>query len=162
MTLMRWDPFLDLYDLQRDFARILTRGASEWVPGESTTMETPSTDVFTRSDDLVVRAELPGLSHEDVDVSVEGRTLVVKGERRREHDETKRDYQRREIRYGRFERHVALPEGVDVDRIRATLDAGVLEVTVPRAAELAGAKKVPVETKAERKAILGKGKKEAA
>lgn len=156
--LIRWDPFLDLYDLQRDVSRLLSRTFRD-VPREwLDEVRMPATDVFTRGEDLIVRAELPGISEHDVDVSVEGHTLIVKGERREEHEVEEKDYQRREIHYGRFERRVPLPEEVDVDKIHARLEDGVLEVAVPKAAQVSGIKKVPIE-KGTGKRALGRGRK---
>lgn len=164
MTLLRWDPFMDLYDLQRDMGRIFSRafGESPRLVSGTPTRLMPAVDVYASGKDLVIRAEMPGLTEKDVDIQVEGNMLTVRGERHEEHEVAEADYRTREISYGTFERTVQLPEGIDVDKIRATLDKGVLEVTVPRAAELAGARKIPVEAGATRKAILGKAKREAA
>lgn len=165
-SLVRLDPFRDLFDLERDMSRFLSRtfgdtARSSLVPMASVDVTMPAVDVLTRDDDLVVRAELPGLTDKDVDITLDGRTLIVRGERSEEHETTETTYHSREIRYGRFERHVPLPEGIDVDKIHASLTDGVLEVVVPHAAELTGAKRIPIDVGGRRKALISKAKKAA-
>lgn len=163
-SLVRLDPFRDLFDLERDMSRFLSRSFGDltrrFEPMTSLSMPLPAVDVLTRGDDLVVRAELPGLTDKDVDITLDGRTLIVRGERREEHEERETTYHSREITYGSFERHVPLPEGIDADKIRASLTDGVLEVVVPHAAELTGAKRIPIEV-GKRKALISKAKKAA-
>ena len=111
-------------------------------------MFTPTTDVFDRKGDLVVRVELPGLDVvDDVKVSVEEGMLVITGERR-QREETREDaYYRMETSYGTFTRRIPLPEGIDDETIAAEYKHGVLEVVVPKAAaqvEAPKAKEIPV------------------
>lgn len=162
-SLVRLDPFRDLFDLERDMSRLFSRTFGEpirSIPALAAEVTLPAVDVLTRGDDLVVRAELPGLTDKDVEITLDGRTLIVRGERREEHETKETTYHSREISYGRFERHVPLPEGVDVDKIHASLTDGVLEVVVPHAAELTGAKRIPIEV-GKRKALISKAKKAA-
>jgi HSP20 family protein len=110
----------------------------------------PTTDVFDRKGDLVVRVELPGVdAGKDVKVSVEEGSLVIAGERR-QHGEIREDaYYRMETSYGAFTRRVPLPEGIDEDTITAEYKDGVLEVVVPKAAariEAPEVKEIPVRT----------------
>ena len=109
---------------------------------------TPTTDVFDRKGDLVVRVELPGLDVvKDVKVNIEEGALVIKGERR-QREETREDaYYRMETSYGTFTRRVPLPEGIDEETITAEYKDGVLEVVVPKAAaeiEAPEVKEIPV------------------
>ena len=93
---------------------------------------------------MVVRADVPGLNPKDIEVSVLGNALMIKGERKDEQEVKKENYFRREVSYGAFERHMTLPEGAQTDKIKATFKNGVVEVTMPIAKE-AGAKKIPLE-----------------
>ena len=92
---------------------------------------TPRIETLRRGDELVVRADLPGVKKEDVHVDVEGGVLTLSGERRQRHEERRDGVYRSEQSYGSFFRSIPLPEDVDGERITATLEDGVLEVIVP-------------------------------
>jgi HSP20 family molecular chaperone IbpA len=96
----------------------------------------PTTDILTRENDLVVRAELPGVRPEDVDISVTDDVLVIRGHRVQDESTEKAGYVMRESFRGDFERRVSLPKGIDPETIRADFSHGMLEVTVPKAAAL--------------------------
>jgi HSP20 family protein len=91
----------------------------------------PQMDVFRRGDELVVRADLPGLSRDDVNVDIEDDVLTIQGERRQENEENREGIYRSERSYGSFYRAIPLPEGIDADQAKATFKDGVLEVTLP-------------------------------
>jgi HSP20 family protein len=91
----------------------------------------PQIEVFERDDNLVVRADLPGVKREDVEVNIENDVLTIRGQRRAEHREAEGGYRRTERSYGTFFRQIPLPDGVDPSAIEASYDNGVLEVTVP-------------------------------
>lgn len=137
-TLMRWDPFRDLVSLQRDVDRLFGAfGAPAFLRPEevaTTAPIMPTWDVITRGEDLVVRAELPGVDPGAIDISVTGDLLRISGERRARTETSERDYLVRETSYGRFERSMRLPEGAVVDSITADYRDGVLEIVVPKAA----------------------------
>ena len=92
----------------------------------------PRTEMFERDDKLVVRAELPGLDKDDVNVWVEGDRLVIEGERREEESDRGDRYYQREWSYGYFHREIPLPEQVDDHDVKAKFKNGILEVSVPR------------------------------
>ncbi len=94
----------------------------------------PEIDIFEREGKIIVRADLPGLRPEDVEVSVEGDVLTIKGKREEEREVKEENYYRSERAFGEFFRTVQLPEGVATDAIEATCQNGVLEVAVPRPA----------------------------
>ena len=94
----------------------------------------PEIDVFEREGKIVVRADLPGMKREDIQVSVEGDTLTIKGRREEEKEVKEEDYYCCERSTGEFSRTMRLPEGVGAEAVEATYDNGVLEVTVPRPA----------------------------
>ncbi len=89
-------------------------------------------DLVETDDDLVLRADLPGLSEGDVNIEVEDNVLTISGQRKAEHEERKEGYYRVERAYGSFSRSLTLPEGVDPERVRANFDRGVLEVRIPK------------------------------
>jgi len=90
-----------------------------------------------------VRADLPGIDPKKVELAIEGNRLVMRGEREEKEERKETDYLYREVAYGRFERAIDLPEGVDADTIKATYHDGVLEVTM-KAPKGMVAKKVPI------------------
>jgi len=92
----------------------------------------PQVEMFERGNNLVVRADLPGLSREDVDVEVDDDALIIRGERRNELEDDQEGYYRSERSYGSFYRAIPLPENVDPTSCQATFKDGVLEVTLPK------------------------------
>ena len=103
----------------------------------------PAVDVYEEDGKYVVKAELPGLKKDDIDVSVSGDTLTIKGERKDEREEKEENYYLSERSYGNFVRSMTLPSMVDADKIEANFDDGLLEVKLPKS-EKAEAKKVKV------------------
>ncbi|MFL5606185.1 MAG: Hsp20/alpha crystallin family protein [Gemmatimonadaceae bacterium] len=106
---------------------------------------TPQIETFRRGDKLVVRADLPGLNKDDVNVEIENGVLSISGERREQHEENRDGYYRSERSYGQFYRALPIPEGVSDEQCEATFKDGVLEVTLPAPKEQARtAKQVPI------------------
>jgi len=95
----------------------------------------PPVDLVEAEDHFVLKADLPGLSEEDVSIEVQDGTLTISGERTAEHEESERGWYRVERSFGSFHRSLSLPEGVDPDGISANFDRGVLEVRIPKPAE---------------------------
>jgi len=102
--------------------------------------------IYEKKDKFVVRAEVPGMTKDDVDISVLGDTLTIKGERKAESEVKDEDYHRCEMCYGKFSRAVTLPSSVQAGKVAATYDNGMLEITLPKAAE-AKPKKIEVKVK---------------
>ncbi len=134
MSMVRFDPFEMVRDLDRFFEMPATR-TNAWLP---------RVDVFERDANLVVRAEVPGIEPESIDVTFEGGTLTISGERSFETETTERGFHRKEIFEGEFKRTVLLPEGVDPESITANTKDGILEVVVPKRPEVLP-RKVTVE-----------------
>src|SRR4051812_6717215 len=137
MTLVRWDPARELDTLQSDVNRIFdsffgrTAGSTEgygrrWIP---------AMDVVETDEHLVVRADLPGLDREDIEIEVKDGTLTITGERRAEHEDKDEGYHRVERSFGRFARSLELPRGVEPGSVEAGFERGVLEVKVPKPEE---------------------------
>ncbi len=106
----------------------------------------PSIEVLDRKDSIMVRAEMPGMQKEDIDVSVMGDTMTISGERRQEAEAKEEDYYRREMSYGKFSRSITLPTSVDAEKIEATYENGILEINLPKI-EKAKARKIEVKVK---------------
>jgi HSP20 family protein len=117
-------------------ARAQRPALSEWAP---------SVDVLGKDGDLVIKAELPGVKLEDVDITVQDRVLTISGQRKAEKEEEEGGYYVRERRYGTFRRSMQLPEGVDEDHIRARFEDGILEVTLEGAAAIREPRRVQIE-----------------
>jgi len=149
-TLMGWSPMRDLWGMQRDLDRLMSVYGSVPSPtsGEMNQLSIPSMDVLRNGDDLVLRAEMPGIKAEDIDISVTDGTLTLKGERHAETETKEEDFVVRETSFGSFERSVRLPEGLDPKAIHAEYHDGILEVVVPGGATPieSGAVHIPVTT----------------
>ncbi len=143
-ALMPWRSFRELDRLSREieenFQRLIGRRAFEDVQEEYA----PAIESYIQNGNLVVRAELPGVEPKDVEVTVLGNVLTIKGERKEKKEVKREDYVRRELCYGKFERRLTLPEGAHSDKIKANFKNGIVEITMPVAKEV-GARKVPIE-----------------
>jgi len=95
----------------------------------------PAVDVTEIDGGFEVTAELPGMDEKNVEVKLANHTLTIKGEKRDEQEETKKDYYMRERSFGSFQRSFTVPDGVDMDKIEAIFKKGVLTVTLPKTAE---------------------------
>lgn len=134
-----FDPFADLNRFQRDFERSVQRNGNRAGADFA-----PPVDVHEEKDAYVLRAELPGVKREDIDISLEENVLTIKGERRFEKDEENKRYHRIERAYGNFVRYFQLPKLVDAERVEAGLTDGLLTVRVPKQ-EAVKARKIDVK-----------------
>jgi HSP20 family protein len=144
-ALAPWRPFRELSTLHEDIDELFTHffGPEEaWFPTRWPPV-TPSIESFVRNGELVVRADLPGIDPKKVELAVEANRLMIRGEREAKEEHKGKDYLYREVAYGRFERALDLPAGVDTESIKATYHDGVLEVTMKAPKEMV-AKKVPI------------------
>jgi HSP20 family protein len=114
---------------------------SPWHVGEA--MSAPAVEVADTKDTVVVKAQVPGVSKEQIQVTVSEGTLTIKGETKEEEKKEEKNYIRREFRYGAFSRTVPLPAGVQGEKATAQLKDGVLEITIPKS-EAAQVKEIPV------------------
>jgi len=129
MNLVTWDPFRDLTMLQGDVNRLFDRFGGT---GDARRPWSPALDVHEEADRFVVRCDLPGMTERDVEIEVENRVLRIAGERRSEATGKGDGYRRIERSFGRFERMLTLPAGVDPETIEAAFEHGVLELRVPK------------------------------
>lgn len=140
-------PFRGFMDTQGEVSRVLDEmfGGFGRRPVRHSERLTPATDVLSRDGDLVLRAELPGVKQDDVDVTLSNGVLTISGERRDENEKEGAGYHSRELRYGSFSRSVRVPDNVSSDDIHARFDDGVLQVTVKGAAEVRQPERIQVE-----------------
>jgi len=104
----------------------------------------PALDIAEREDEIVIKAELPGMKAEDIDISVQGNTLTLSGEKSTESEKKEENYYHVERRYGTFRRTLTLPTQVDPDKIEAHHAHGVLTITLPKS-EKERARRIPVK-----------------
>jgi len=138
----RWDPFRDLSVLQDRINRIFSE-ATRGPEAASTRTWSPVVDILETDNDLIVRAELPGLKQQDIDIEVTDESLTIKGERKFDED-AKDQYIRIERPYGPFQRSFTIGVPIQHDKVKATYRDGILEVVIPKAEEVKP-KKIPIE-----------------
>lgn len=134
-NLTRWEPMREMMSLRdamdRLFDDAFTRPIS--VSGVS---GMPAIDMYQTNDNVVVKATLPGLKAEEVDITVTGETLTLRGEFKHEDEQKETSYHIREQRYGSFERSILLPTDVKADKAVADFENGILTITMPIAEEV--------------------------
>ncbi len=134
MSLLTWSPLREFEDIFNLYGRSLNNAAAGTDTSGQKAQWRPAADISETETDYIIRLALPGVSREDVDVSVHESVISIKGERRlNKIDDTERQY-RMESLYGSFERRFTLPENIDENNIRATNNNGVLQVSVPKRA----------------------------
>ncbi|MHB8762094.1 MAG: Hsp20/alpha crystallin family protein [Coriobacteriia bacterium] len=144
MAIVRWDPFGEALRMQRDMDRIFSRLGQGERMGEGIAWM-PKVDVKRSGDDVMIRAELPGIKPEEVDIELTDNVLTIRGERKSEEEKENEGWLIRESSYGSFERSLTIPEGVDASTIKANYDNGVLEVVVPKALEASTPRSTKIE-----------------
>ena len=148
---MAMSPYRGFYDMQSEMNRMfdevfggLSRRSGR-QQGEEPTRWAPALDVLQEDGDIVVKAELPGVKLEDVDITLHNGVLTIAGERKAEEQREGSGYYVRERRYGSFRRSMTLPQGVDESQISARFDGGVLEVRVSGAAAVQEPRRIQIE-----------------
>lgn len=137
MAIVRWEPFRDLVTTQDHFNRlfndVFSRSFGEGAPGASGW--TPAVDIYETDQNVVLKAELPGVDPKDVEIRVEDGALYLKGERKFESDVKEDGYRRIERQYGSFARSFPLPATVNSEKATAEYKSGVLTLTLPKREE---------------------------
>jgi HSP20 family protein len=133
--LTRWDPFQEMLNLRRTVDRLFDNVSSdhEW-PGA--TVWGLAVDVVENKDDFVIKASVPGINPNDLDVSYTDDTLTIKGEIKSDNEIKENQYHLRERRYGSFSRSISLPTKIKGDAIEASYQNGVLSLRLPKAEEV--------------------------
>jgi HSP20 family protein len=136
MALIRWEPARELQTIQQEMNRLFGTffDSQAGAPADPALGRRwiPAMDLVEEDQHYVLKADLPGVKENDVNIELEDNVLTVSGERRSQHEETRDGYRRIERASGRFARTLTLPEGVDPDAIEASFEDGVLEVRIPK------------------------------
>jgi HSP20 family protein len=147
----KWSPFRELDRVRHDFEELLDRSLGSHAARQHHEHHGPSTpalESFIDGGKLVIRAEVPGVDPKDIDVTVTGDQLTIRGTREQSVDEQSRNFIHREFSYGSFERIVRLPGGINAEDVKASYNNGVLELTVP-VPEQSKSRKVAVQVESE-------------
>jgi HSP20 family protein len=144
MTVSRWDPF-DPMGLRRRVGRLLEAARADMRdPGLAARPWAPPVDILETEQEIVVSVELPGMKQEEIEVELAGDTLSIGGERRVTPGEGRQDWHILERPYGPFSRSFTFAVPIDQDHVSASYEAGVLQITVPKAEE-AKPKQIKIE-----------------
>jgi len=135
MQLIRWNPIRDMYSFRNQINHMFD---NSFYPTHKDDEELsiwnwkPVVDIYDNDDNIVIKAELPGVAKQDIVIDVKGRFLTLKGERSSENEVKEDKYHSRERAYGKFERIFTLPAEVDSDKIKADYKDGVLRIDIPK------------------------------
>ena len=151
-----WRPFSELARVERDMERMFEDfWTRPWFglgwPRRFRALEdvgtrTPAIEIYEEKDDVVVKAELPGMKREDLELNISDNLLTIKGEKKKEEEVKEKGYYYSERSYGGFTRTVEIPKDVQTDKVRASFKDGVLEIRIPKTEE---AKRKEVKIKVE-------------
>ena len=148
MTLTRWQPFNDLVSLRDAMDRLFSDSfvrPARWPSQADEGAATLPLDMYETDEDVIVKASVPGIKPDDVEVTMQDGVLQIRGESEQEREETEGRYHYRERHYGSFARAVRLPGNVDADKVDAEFENGVLTVRIPKA-EQAKPRKITVKS----------------
>jgi HSP20 family protein len=166
-NLVRWDPFGEMWSLRQAMDRLFEdafvrpNGFLAATRGEDG-VNGLAVDLYETGDDLIVTTAVPGVRPEDIDITVQGDVLTIKGETQTEHaDDDRSSYHMHERRYGRFYRQVALPSTVKSDAAEAHFENGILKLRLPKAEE-AKERKIQVQSGGSAPQITGQAREVAA
>lgn len=138
MAIERWQPFSELMSLRQAMDRLFEDSFVRPSRGLAALGEVaaPALNVYQTPTEVVLKAALSGLKPEDVSIDITGETLTIKGESKAEQEIKKEDYLYQERRYGAFSRSVVLPSGLKTDKAEATMEDGILTLTIPKVEEV--------------------------
>ena len=142
--LTRWDPFREMLSMRRTMDRLFDRAFDAEFPSVATSWDL-ALDVVENEGEYLVKASVPGINPDDIEVTFTDNTLTIKGEMKEDKDVEEKQYHLRERRYGSFARSISLPGHIKPDAIEAHYDAGVLTLKLPKAEEMKP-KKIAVKT----------------
>jgi HSP20 family protein len=147
MAIVKYNPFRDLRSMQDQMNRLLDMAWNR-ESGEELRegLWQPMVDIYEDETSVIIKAEVPGIDQNDIEVRIEDNTLTLRGERKHDQTVQKENYHRVERYYGSFQRSFSLPHTIDQGNVRATCDKGVLTVTLPKREETKP-KQIKVEVK---------------
>lgn len=134
-NLIRFEPMHDMITLREAMDRLFNDAFTPLL-GASGGWQVPAVDLYQTDNEVVVKASLPGMKSEDVQISITGDMLSLKGEFKQEEEKKEKAYHLREQRYGAFERSFALPTAIISDKAKAEFENGILTITLPKAEEV--------------------------
>jgi HSP20 family protein len=147
MSMIRWDPARDIMSLRQAMDRLFEDSV---VRPSGFALEVGTggipLDMYTTNNEVIVKAPIPGVKPEEVDISIAENVLTIRAEKREEKEVQEKDYVRKENRYGMISRSIALPVDVKAEQAEATFDNGVLTLKLPKA-EVAKPKQIKVQAK---------------
>jgi HSP20 family protein len=150
MSIVKWSPIKELEEMRKDMDRLfeeffspITRRRRGWLKPEMGVI-VPNIEMYDRKNEIVVKAELPGVAKEDIDLTITKDSLTLKGETKKEEEVKEEDYYACERSYGSFTRTIALPVEVDSEKAKAAFKNGVLEIVLPKKEE-AKPKEIKIE-----------------
>lgn len=150
MPIRKWNPWEEMLNLTRRMNRLFDSSLlQKFDLEEEDTMShpwSPLVDIYETSENIVVRAEIPGMKKEDIEINVTDNVLTIKGEKKQEKKMQNEDYHRIECSYGTFQRSFSLPKAIKADNVTATYKDGVLMITIPKAEEVK-TKKIQISAK---------------
>lgn len=147
MTLVKWEPFRDLMAMQDRMTRLIDETFSRiWKEDMAQGVWSPPVDILERGDEVVLKADLPGVTQNEIDIRVEEGTLTIQGERKFVKESPEENYVQIERPYGTFRRTFSIPRTIDQESIKASYKDGVLRIILPRKQEIQP-KQIVVEPK---------------
>ncbi|NOY23519.1 MAG: Hsp20/alpha crystallin family protein [Acidobacteria bacterium] len=135
MAITKYNPIREMVGLSNSLNRMFEEMSGFNTDTEITGSWAPAVDVSESENAIEIKADLPGMTEKDIDVTVENNTLTIKGERKFENEDKRENYHRIERQYGSFYRSFQLPNTVDVTRINANFKNGILELALPKREE---------------------------
>lgn len=135
MALVRWDPYRELEDMSDRLNRMFARPAASGSNGKETMIVadwTPSVDISETEGEFQIKAEIPDVKKEDVKITLEEGVLTLQGQRKQEKEDKRTKYHRIERSYGSFARTFALPDVIEIDKVKAEFRDGVLNLHLPK------------------------------
>ncbi|MCQ3937189.1 MAG: Hsp20/alpha crystallin family protein [Chloroflexi bacterium] len=135
-SIIRWEPAREMMTLREAMDRLFDEAFTRPFNLANANWSVPAVDMYQTDNEVVVKAALPGIKADEVQISVTGEVLTIKGETRQESESKEKTYHLREQRWGAFERSVILPTDVVADKAKAEFENGVLTITLPKAEEV--------------------------
>ncbi|NOH02802.1 MAG: Hsp20/alpha crystallin family protein [Chloroflexi bacterium] len=135
-SIIRWEPAREMMTLREAMDRLFDEAFTRPFSLANGNWSVPAVDMYQTDNEVVVKAALPGIKADEVQINVTGEVLTIKGETRQENETKQKTYHLREQRWGAFERSIVLPTDVVADKARADFENGVLTVMLPKADEV--------------------------
>lgn len=145
-NLIRWEPAREMMTLREAMDRLFDDAFTRPLSLASSGWSVPAVDMYQTDNEVVVKAALPGIKADEVQINVTGEVLTIKGETKQENETKEKAYHIREQRWGTFERSLVLPTEVVADKAKADFENGILTITLPKAEEVKP-KTISIKTK---------------